>query len=243
MAGASTCAQRVKCSLIALALTAKLRSQPRTVEAIRPRAAAILRWPWPRALATRAVPMTSTPSRRRNRVSSGTSTCVTAQARQIERRGRRARTARPGAPHARAPWPQGRRPASQLGQQIRPPTRSASTAASSIPTMSTAGLRLRQESPFATRAKGFGEGALARSGRAHADAHPPSRQTQPYYFVLSKEGVARPVTNTCSRSMTATGLTVINQRDAQHPEGSPITFNDRVPKGRRRYVTDRRAQL
>ncbi len=26
------------------------------------------------------------------------------------------------------------------------------------------------------------------------------------------------------------------------PEGSPITFNDRVPKGRRRYVTDRRAR-
>jgi hypothetical protein len=86
--------------------------------------------------------------------------------------------------------------------------------------MSTAGLRLRQESPFATRAKGFGEGALARSGRAHADAYPPARQTQPYYFVVSKEGVARPVTNTCSRSMTATGLTVINERDAQ--QGLPI---------------------
>ena len=44
-------AQRVKCSRIAPALAAKRRSQPRTVEAGRPRSAAIRRWPWPRALA------------------------------------------------------------------------------------------------------------------------------------------------------------------------------------------------
>jgi hypothetical protein len=110
---------------------------------------------------------------------------VAVHARQIERRGRR-RSERSARRTSRStPWPQGRRATMHLGQQIRPATRSASTAASSIPTMSKAGLRLRQEEPLRDPWKGFGEGALARSGRAHADARAPSRQTRPAYLVLS----------------------------------------------------------
>ena len=98
------------------------------------------------AVATSAAPMTSTPSRRRRRVSSGISTCVVAQGRQIEAAGTAARTAPKGAPPARRRAPRAGalfrvRAANTAADQV------VSTAASSVPTMSTAELRLRQEEP------------------------------------------------------------------------------------------------
>jgi hypothetical protein len=44
--------------------------------------------------------------------------------------------------------------------------------------------------------------------------HGPVKPSSPY-FVLSLVGVARPVTNTCSRSMATNDLPVLNHRDAQ----------------------------
>ena len=72
-----------------MALVAKDRSQLRTVEGARPRSFAIGRWPVPLALAVSAAPITSVLSRRRTKVSSGTSTWVVAQGLQIDRRRRR----------------------------------------------------------------------------------------------------------------------------------------------------------
>ena len=71
--------------------------------------------------------------------------------------------------------------------------------------------------PSRSRAKGFGEGALARSDRAHADAPVHSRQTHPRLNpVLSDRGAATAVTKPCSRSAAANGPALLKQRGAQH---------------------------
>ena len=58
-------------------LRANTRSQPRTVDTGRPSRAAIGRCPAPAALARNATPITSTPSARRSRHDTASSTCVT----------------------------------------------------------------------------------------------------------------------------------------------------------------------
>ena len=64
----------------------------------------------------------------------------------------------------------------------------------------------------------FGEGALARSGRAHAGVRAPTRQTQaPLTLMLSDGGAAKSVTNSCSRTAAANSSIVLNERVAQQP--------------------------
>lgn len=64
------------------------RNQPRTVEAGRPNATAIGRWPEPVALASNADPITAAESARRANQTAGNNTCVLAQPEQDARRGR-----------------------------------------------------------------------------------------------------------------------------------------------------------
>src|SRR5665213_1146370 len=150
----------MKCSRMATAREANRRSHPRTVEAGRRRARAMRRWPSPRALATSALPIISVPSRRRTKVSSWTSTWVLSHGRQIERRKRRRSVPSTKRTSRSIPCPQGRNPEPQFGQFRRPCTRAASTAASSVPTMITAELRLRQEEPSRDPSKDLARGLL-----------------------------------------------------------------------------------
>ena len=84
----SACAQRVKCSLIDSARSAKRRNQRRTLHAGNPSRIAILRCPSPAALASIAPPITATSSRRLTKASSPNSTWVRPHTRHLPRRGR-----------------------------------------------------------------------------------------------------------------------------------------------------------
>lgn len=145
--GSSAVAHRMKCSRSGTAIVANRRSQPRTVETGRPRANAIFRWPDPLAAEVNAIPITAAASRRRTNVSSGIRTWVTPHDEQIDRRNRRRSLPTRRRISLAMPCPHGRSPNPQVGQASRPPVRSRSTATPSIPTMSTAELRLRQEEP------------------------------------------------------------------------------------------------
>src|SRR5664280_2044155 len=159
-ATATKWAQRVKCSLIASAREANRRSHPRTVDAGRPSARAMRRCPSPRALAVSAMAITSALSRRRTRVSSWTKTWVQEHDRQNDRRKRRRSVFSTKRTSRSIPYPHGRNPAPRFGQARWPFTRSASTAASSVPTMITAELRLRQEEPSRDRSNDLARGLL-----------------------------------------------------------------------------------
>ena len=112
------------------------------------------------------------------------------------------------------PWPQGRSADPQAGQPSRPPIRSVSTAASSVPTMSTAELRLRQEEPLRDPSKRFSEGALPRSGRAHADASALLRKPGPAQPVLIEGGAANRAPNRAQVRWRRTAQ-MLNERGAQ----------------------------
>ena len=145
--GSSTTAQRVKCARISSARPANLRSQPRTVSGYAPNRAAIDRNPSPATFASIADPITATSSCRRKNASCGNNTCVPAQPRHRARRGRnnlfpdRQRSTRSLA------CPHGPSTPRHDGQPNNPPTSSASTNTSSVPTINI-GCHLRhQESP------------------------------------------------------------------------------------------------
>ena len=144
-----------------------------------------------------------------------------------------ARSAPTDAPHARPRGPRAAGPIRSPGSSRRPPIRSASTAASSVPTMSTAELRLRQEEPLSRSVERFGEGALARSVRAHADPLCTPRQTAAPTLSHADRGAARPVTKPCSRSAAADRPVVLNQRVAQQSRRRPgghRSWEVRMPK-------------
>ena len=115
------------------ALPANARSQPRTVDAGRPTCAAIRRCPAPVALARSAAPITSTPSARRSRHDTASSTCVTRHVLHRARRGRRPPTPRTA---RRRACPHGARPPPH-GQNNSPARRRRSTSTTSLPTMTT----------------------------------------------------------------------------------------------------------
>ena len=150
-------------------------ASPAPSTAGRPRSVAMRRWPVP-------WPWPSAPRRSPRRRRAGAPGCLRGPARAWRRTTGRSSAggdgARCGAKQAHLtldavpPGPQAR--SRSPGSRAGPPIRSASTAASSVPTMSTAELRLRQEEPLRDPCERFGEGALARSGRAHADARTPS---------------------------------------------------------------------
>ena len=117
------------------ALSAKRRSQPRTVDTGKPNISATRRCPEPDAFAVNAVPITSTPSRRRSKLSLLINTCVTAHAVHRERRGRtRSSTSRRRRTRHRA-QPHGHKRPAQSGHPNSPANRARSTSSRSVPTI------------------------------------------------------------------------------------------------------------
>jgi ADP-ribosylglycohydrolase len=86
--GSRRYSSRVNNTRTCSARTPNRRNHPRTVDAGRPSAAAIDRWPCPAALASNAAPITDAASARRSSHTAGNSTCVLAQLVQVARRGR-----------------------------------------------------------------------------------------------------------------------------------------------------------
>jgi hypothetical protein len=148
---------------------ANRRSQPRTVSAGRPNAAAIRRCPTPAALAASAAPITATASARRSNNPAGSSTCVTPQPAHRARRGRTRHTPpEPRTARARA-CPQPASTPEHPGQTIRPATNRRSTAATSPPTVTNdASARHRTALPW-NPARDDGR-AVAHHERAHTAA-------------------------------------------------------------------------
>ena len=159
--GSNATAHRVKCERITSARSRNRRSQPRTVSACTPSRPAIRRYASPATLATIAAPITDTSSWRRNRHTSGSSTCVPAHPRHRARRGRSHRSpARQRSTRCRA-CPHGPSTSRHDGQPSSPPTSSASTSATSAHTINI-GCHLRhpREPSLNRQARGR---ALARS--------------------------------------------------------------------------------
>src|SRR5664279_4313332 len=148
--------RRTKCERTASALRANTRSQPRTVDTGRPSRAAIGRCPAPVALARNATPITSTPSARRSRHDTASSTCVTRHEPHRARRGRRSPT--PRTERCRA-CPHGLRPPPH-GQTSSPANRRRSTSSASLPTMTTGALQRTKQRPPPVRPRS-GEGRCA----------------------------------------------------------------------------------
>jgi hypothetical protein len=86
--------------------------------------------------------------------------------------------------------------------------------------MITAELRLRQEGPLRDPSKRFSEGALARSGRAHAVADALCfASAGANRLVLIEGGAAKVFNKPCSSSAAAHGRTMVNELGAQQPQG------------------------
>lgn len=113
------------------------RSQPRTVSAGRPHAAAIGRAPAPAAFATSAAPITSARSTRRSSANAGRSTCDTAHPLQRARRGRTLTGPRPPRSTRARAHPQRASTPPQHGHSSSPHASCLSTSASFTPTVST----------------------------------------------------------------------------------------------------------
>lgn len=147
--GINTNNQRVKCARTASAQRPKRRHQSRTVSHGTPRRSANL---------TRAssecsdntAPITSTESRRRNKHTSGSNTCVAPQPLHRPRRGRNPCPSRKTRHNAN---PHGPNTTPQPGQQNRPATRSASTPTGSFLTMSTMPPWHHQKGPLVLQAR------------------------------------------------------------------------------------------
>ena len=88
----NSCTNRVNTAQIRSALAAIRANQPRTVEVGRPTRTATRRYPHPRARASNAAPITSTPSARRDNTVNGDNTCVRPHETHIDRRGVRRST-------------------------------------------------------------------------------------------------------------------------------------------------------
>jgi hypothetical protein len=120
------------------ARAANRRSQPRTVAAGRPSPAAICRCPHPAALAARAAPITTAASARLTRTLTGSSTCVRPHP---AHRARRGRSRHPTTPCSRSTrgraYPHGPSRCPHPGHASRPWASRRSTAAPSLPTVST----------------------------------------------------------------------------------------------------------
>ncbi len=133
--GSRSCANTVNQTRTMPALTANRRSQPRTVDTGTPTNNAIRRCPQPDAFATSAAPITSTPSRRRNRPSLLINTCVTAHTAHRERRARcRNTTSRQRRTRHRA-HPHGHNRPAQSGHPNSPANKARSTSSRSVPTI------------------------------------------------------------------------------------------------------------
>jgi hypothetical protein len=163
--------------------------------------------------------MTSTPSRRRNRVSSGTSTRVIAKARQIERRGRR-RSLRPDRRHlalgAVAPEPQAHlaaRAANTPSDQVR------LDDGFIYPYYEHSGAPASSGRALPRSVERFDEGVLARQVVLRLTPQP--LPVTPAH-IRSEVGAARLVTNACSCSKATNVLLVVNQRVAQHHFGQGL---------------------
>jgi hypothetical protein len=131
--GVNTINHRVKCARIASAQRPKRRHQSRTVSHGTPRRSAS----FTRATSERTdntAPITSTESRRRNKQTSGSNTCVDRHPLHLARRGRNRRPSRNTRQRANHHGPN---TSPQPGQQNRPAARSASTPTGSFLTMST----------------------------------------------------------------------------------------------------------
>lgn len=121
---------------IGSAREANRRSQPRTVPAGRPNAAAIHRCPRPAALASRPALITAATSARPDSATAGSSTCLPAQPPQRARRGRSRTRLRTARSQRTRPKPHGDNTPLQSGQ-TNPPDRSlASTLSTSASTVS-----------------------------------------------------------------------------------------------------------
>ena len=141
--GSSCTSNAVNIARTASALPANARNQPRTVEAGLHSVAAIGRCPAPSAFNRSAAPITSTPSARRSRHDTATSTCVTAQMPHRVRRGRSWPT--PRTDRSRA-CPHGARTPPH-GQASSPARRRPSTSTTSLPTMTTGASTSTKERP------------------------------------------------------------------------------------------------
>lgn len=128
----------VNAARTASARAANRRSQPRTVSAGRPSAAAIARQPAPAAFPASAAPITSTRSARRANATTGNNTCVAPQLRQHARRGR-THTLDPTARSTRGrAHPHGANRPSHPGHDTPPAASRRSTEPESTSTVSTA---------------------------------------------------------------------------------------------------------
>ena len=117
------------------ALTANRRSQPRTVDTGNPNISATRRCPEPDAFATSAAPITSTPSRRRSRLSALINTCVTAHDVHRERRARCRNTTSPQRKTRHRAHPHGHKRPAQSGHPSSPANKARSTSSRSVPTI------------------------------------------------------------------------------------------------------------
>jgi hypothetical protein len=131
--GSSCTSNPVNATRTRSALPANARNQPRTVDTGRPNRAAIGRCPQPPAFIRTAAPITSTPSARRSRHETTSSTCVTRQLRQRARRGANPPTPRTVRTRAR---PHGAR-SPPHGHASSPARSRRSTSTASLPTMTT----------------------------------------------------------------------------------------------------------